>query len=233
MIGLGRGAVSERPTGLTSPGSSELSLPRSIRSAADRAADHRGDDEAEGGHGDAGLGRAGEAAGGELGRPGDDGAVAAEQRGRAEDHAEAHRQAGDPGAEAADEVLQDQEHRGDEDEDAERPAALEEVGDAGVEADAGEEHQEQQVARVGVEADLGDAETLEREEAEGDEEAAGDRVGDVEAAQHRDAVVDGLAEEVGDEAEGDRDEVGELELGHGVHASLGGYSKRALSWRQR
>ena len=74
--------------------------------AADRAADHRGDDEAEGRHGDAGLGRAGEAAGGELGRPGDDGAVAAEERGRAEHDAEAHRQAGDPGAEAADEVLQ-------------------------------------------------------------------------------------------------------------------------------
>ena len=46
------------------------------------------------------------------------------------------------------------------------PAALDEVGDAGVEADAGEEHQQQQVAGVGVEAHLGDAEFVEREEAE-------------------------------------------------------------------
>ena len=67
---------------------------------------------------------------------------------------------------------------------------------------------------MGVEADLGDAEALQREEAERDEEAAGDRVGDVEAAQDRHAVVDRLAEEVGDQPEGDRHEVGELDLRH-------------------
>ena len=151
----------------------------------ERAADHRGDDEAEGRHGDADLRRAGQAARGELGRPGDDRAVAAEQRGRAEHHRHAERQPGDPGAERADEVLQEQEPGGDDDEDRQRPAAAQQVADPGVEADAGEEDQQQEVAGVGVEADLDDAGLVEREEQQRDEQAAGDRVGDVEAAQDR------------------------------------------------
>ena len=68
--------------------------------------------------------------------------------------------------------------------------------------------------------DLGDAEPLQREEAERDQEAAGDRVGDVEAAQDRHAVVDRLAEQVGDQAEGDRHEVGELDLRHRRHLGV-------------
>ena len=129
------------------------------------------------------------------------------------------RQAGDPGGEAADDVLQEEQDGGEADEDGERPAALHEVGDAGVEADAGEEDQEQEVAGVGVEADLDDPELVEREEEDRDEKAAGDRVGDVEAAEQRDAVVDRLADEVGDEAAGDRHEVGELDDRHGQSSS--------------
>ena len=113
---MGSGGGSERPTGF---GSSSVGgeAPALDQEAADRAADDRGDDEAEGGHGDADLGAAGEAAGGELGRPGDDRAVAAEERGGAEDHAEAERQPGDPGGEAADEVLHEEQDGGEADED--------------------------------------------------------------------------------------------------------------------
>ena len=60
-----------------------------------------------------------------------------------------------------------------------------------------------------------DAELVQREEDERDEEAAGDGIGDVEAAQDRDAVVDRLADQVGDEAAGDGHEVGKLDDGHG------------------
>ena len=124
-----------------------------------------------------------EAAGGELGGPGDDGAVAAEERGGAEDDAEAERQAGGQAARPPTRFCTMSRTAVMRDEDGERAAALDEVGDAGVEADAGEEDQQQEVAGVGVEADLDDLELVEREEEDGDEEAAGDRVGDVEAAQ--------------------------------------------------
>ena len=76
------------------------------------------------------------------------------------------RQPGGPGGEAADEVLHEEEDGGEADEDGERAAALDEVGDAGVEADAGEEDQQQEVAGVGVEADLDDAGLVQREEDE-------------------------------------------------------------------
>ena len=67
---------------------------------------------------------------------------------------------------------------------------------------------------MGVEADLGDARLVERVEAEGEQQAAGDRVGDVEAPQDGDAVIDRLADEVSDEAEGDGHEIRELDLLH-------------------
>ena len=62
--------------------------------------------------------------------------------------------------------------------------------------------------------DLGDAEFVERVEQQRDEQAAGDRIGDVQPAQQADAPVDALADQVGDQAEGDGHEVGELDLRH-------------------
>ena len=70
---------------------------------------------------------------------------------------------------------------------------------------------------------------VEGEEEQRDQQAAGHRVGDVEArAAAATRRVDRLAEQVGDEAEGDGHEVGEVDLGH---VAVTRYC--APSWRQR
>ena len=185
VIGSGGGAVSERPTGLTSSGSSEREARGSIRKrpsgppmtlATTRPSVAMA------------MPISGAPARPRAASSGDQAMIvpwppSSEVEPSTTRHAE--RQAGDPGAEGADEVLHQQEPGGDDDEDRQRLAAAQEVADPGVEADAGEEDEEQQVAGVGVEADLDDAGLVEQVEQERDQQAAGHRIGDAEAAQDR------------------------------------------------
>lgn len=67
---------------------------------------------------------------------------------------------------------------------------------------------------MGIEADLDHTEGMERIEDGGHDQPACHRIGYREAAQPAHAVVDRLAQEVGDEAEGHRHEVGELDRLH-------------------
>ena len=87
-------------------------------------------------------------------RPGDDGAVAADQRRRADERRHAGGQAKRRGAADGDEVLEDEIDDRQRQQDEERPPARDEVVELGVEADAGEEIEQQHVARREREADL-------------------------------------------------------------------------------
>ena len=228
VTGSGGGAVSERPTGFTSPGSSEVSPPRSIRTRPIgppiTAATTRPSVAMA-------MPISGPPARPRAASSGDQAMIVPWPPRSEVDPSTAPSPSGNPAIQAPRKPTRFCRRSStavSADEDAERPAALDEVGEPGVEPDAGEEDQQQQVAGVGVEADLGDAGLVEQPEAEGDQKAAGDRVGDVEAAQERHAVVDRLADQVGHQPEGDGHEVGKDDL---LHA--GPQSKRSLSWRQR
>ena len=165
--------------------------------AGDRTADEACDHKSKRRDGDADFERVGEPeALSDDRRPGDRGAVPADERGRAEKGRDPFRQAERRDAAGGDEVLDDEIGERQAEQHEERPAARNEVVELGVEADAGEEIEQEQVARVEREADLDSEPDIGDERQHGREQAAGHRLRNVPAPERRnDAIETGAGEE--------------------------------------
>ena len=123
--------------------------------AGDRTADQTRDDQPERRGRDADFERIRDAEPlGDDRRPGDRRAVPADERGGADERGDPLGQTERGDAAGGDQVLDHEIDQGQGEQDKERTAAGNEVAEPGVEADAGEEVEQQHVARVEREADL-------------------------------------------------------------------------------
>ena len=183
--------------------------------AGDRTADQARDHEPERRSGDADFERVGEPeALSDDRRPGDRGAMPADERGRAEKGRDPFRQAERRDAAGGDQVLDDEIGERQAEQHEKRAAAGNEVVELGVEADAGEEIEQEQVARVEREADLDSKPEIGDERQDGREQAAGHRLRNVPAPERRDETIETGPGEEDDNSDRERQEPGRLDRRH-------------------
>ena len=181
--------------GIGCQGSAEA-MPRN-EEARDRTADQTGDDQAQGRGGDADFERIGDPEPlGDDRRPGDGRAVAPDERGGADEGGDPMGQAERGDAAGRDQVLDHEIDEGQGEQDQERTAAGNQVAEPGVEADAGEEIEQQHVARVECEADLDAERDIGDQRRGGRQETARHRLGNVPAPERLDQAIEpGAGEE--------------------------------------
>ena len=103
-------------------------------------------------------------------------------------------------------ILGEHESDGDGQQDQQRPPAGQEVAGAGVDADGGEEIHQQHVPRPQFELNRDAGGGIQQAEQDGEQQPAGDRLRDAEFAQEADLLVQPLADEQHDDADGDGEE---------------------------
>ena len=162
----------------------------------DRPTAGTGEDQAEGGGGNADLQGIGDPLlGGELRRPGDRGAVAPDQRHRAHQQTGGGWQATPARQGDAQEVLGQHQHHRQNQQHHQGAAATAEVPEAGIQAHSGEEVDEQQIAGPHAEADLKPKAEMQQGDQQGHQQAATDRFGNGVLPQQADTIVEGFANE--------------------------------------
>ena len=183
--------------------------------ARDRTADEARDDKAEGRGGDADFERVGDPEPlRDDRRPGDCRAVSADQRGGAEKSGQPFGEAEHGDAAGRDEILDDEIGERQRQQPQKRAPARNQVVESCVEADAGEEIEQQQVARLQREIDL-DAQSFMREQRrERGEQASGHRLRNVPAAQRRDQAIEPGAGEEHENRNRERQQSGDLDRCH-------------------
>ena len=151
--------------------------------ARNRATDKATSDETEGGAGDAEVGRVGEADFFEVRPPAGSGAVATGHGDGAGDEAEQRVLVERDRQSHADGVLDGDEDADDDGEDNQRKAACFQAGEVGAQTDGGEEHQHEGFAQGFVEGETDVVKEVERVDDDRGDQAAGDRLGNVEVLQ--------------------------------------------------
>ena len=198
--------------------------------AGDRAADQARDHKPERRDGDADFERVGEPeALSDDRRPGDRRAMAADERGRAEKGRDPLRQAERRDAAGGDQVLDDEIGKRQAEQHEKRAAAGNEVVELGVEADAGEEIEQEQVARLEREADLDPEPEIGDERQHGREQPAGHRLRNVPAPERRDEAIEAGAGEEHDDRDRERQQPGRLDRRHRLEPFAVASSRRAPS----
>ena len=130
------------------------------------------------------------------------------------------RQAERRDAAGGDQVLDDEIGERQAEQDEERPAARNEVVELGVEADAGEEIEQEHVARLEREADLDSEPDIGDERQHGREQAAGHRLRNVPAPERRDEAIEAGAGEEHDDGDRERQQPGRLDRRHRLSRSM-------------
>ena len=181
--------------------------------AGDGAAAGTGDDQTEGGGGNADLHGVGHAVVAcKLGRPRNRGAVAANQRHRAHQQARGGRQAAQASQGEAQQVLGQHQHDGENQQHHQGAATTPEVSEAGIHAHRGEEIHQQQIASPHAKTDLQAKGEMEQGDHRGHQQAATDGLGNGEFPQEGEAFVESLAKKQHQDSQGDREEGANLNL---------------------
>ena len=183
--------------------------------AGDRTADQTRDDQAERRRGDADFERIGDSeALRDDRRPGDRGAVPADERGGADEGGDPLGQTERGDAAGGDQVLEHEIDEGQGQQNEQRAAARDEIVEPGVEADAGEEIEQQHVARLEREADLDAERDIGQQRRRGREEAARHRLGNVPAPERLDQAIEAGAGEEHQNGDREREQAGNMNRRH-------------------
>ena len=145
-------------------------------------------------------------------------AVTANERGRSEKHRHSFRQIEDFRTACRNEVLNYEINERERQQNRERPASGDQIAEFCVEADPGEEVEEQHVSRVEVENNLPAQRLVRKQRDQCREQAAGDRLGNVPPPKGRDQIIEPPAHKEHDNRNGERKQAWRFERRHRVHS---------------